>query len=43
MRVIVLRLRRFDYDPYFALNGRASDFAKATPDKSQGKQDRLRG
>jgi hypothetical protein len=29
--------------PYFALNGGASDFAKATPDKSQDKQDRLRG
>jgi hypothetical protein len=24
--------------PYFALNGGASDFAKATPDKSQGRQ-----
>ncbi|MCX5637262.1 MAG: hypothetical protein NTX52_06165 [Planctomycetota bacterium] len=29
--------------PYFALNDRASDFAKATPDKSQGKQGRLAG
>jgi len=31
----------FDYAPYFVLNDRTSDFAKATPDKSQGKQDRL--
>ena len=27
----------FDYAPYFVLNDRTSDFAKATPDKSQGK------
>ena len=27
--------------PHFALNGRASDFAKATPDKSRGRQDRF--
>ena len=33
----------FDFAPHFALNGRASDFAKATPDKSQGKQDRFHG
>ena len=33
----------FDYAPYFALNDRASDFAKATPDKSQGKQDGVCG
>jgi len=42
-----------DFAPYFALNDRASDFAKAssfanatedrTPDKSQGKQDRFCG
>jgi hypothetical protein len=44
---------RAGYAPYFALNDRASDFAKAssfanatedrTPDKSQGKQDRFCG
>jgi hypothetical protein len=35
-------IESFDRAPHFALNGRASDFAKATPDKSQGKQDRFR-
>jgi len=34
---------RAGYAPYFALNDRASDFAKVTPDKSQGKQDRFCG
>jgi len=30
----------FDCAPYFAVNGEASTFAKATVDKSQGKQGR---
>jgi hypothetical protein len=46
-------IESFDHAPHFALNGRASDFAsavakamadeQATPDKSQGRQDRFHG
>jgi hypothetical protein len=38
--ILLCRRRALRQAPYFAINDRASDFAKATPDKSQGKQEK---
>jgi hypothetical protein len=40
VRYLLLCRRRALRQAYFAINDRASDFAKATPDKSQGKRDK---